>query len=60
MAKEEQSGKITVTNMDKCLRYSGDVKLVPTVETEISSEQLAFIEKNEKPLIDSGVLVIKK
>lgn len=59
MAKEEPA-KITVTNMDKCLRYSGDVKLVPTVETEITTEQLAFIEKHEKDLVDSGVLLIKK
>lgn len=52
--------KVTVTNMDKCLRYSGDLKLIPTVEVEINAEQLAYIEKHEKLLVDSGLLVIKK
>ena len=49
-----------VTNQRPNLHYSGDLKLLPGVETEVSAEQLAFIESNEKHLVDDGHIVIKK
>lgn len=49
-----------VTNQRANLHYSGDLKLLPGVETEVSAEQLAFIESNEKHLVDAGHIVIKK
>ncbi len=49
-----------VTNQRPNLHYSGDLKLLPGVETEVSAEQLAFIESNEKHLVDAGHIVIKK
>ena len=49
-----------VTNQRANLHYSGDLRLLPGVETEVSAEQLAFIESNEKHLVDAGHLLIKK
>lgn len=49
-----------VTNQRPNLHYSGDLKLLPGVETEVTDEQLAFIESNEKHLVDAGHIVIKK
>lgn len=49
-----------VTNQRPNLHYSGELKLLPGVETEVSAEQLEFIESNEKHLVDAGHIVIKK
>lgn len=54
------SKKATVTNQRANLHYSGDLRLLPGVETEVTAEQLAFIESNEKHLVDAGHIVIKK
>lgn len=59
-AKTKAAKKALVTNQRPNLHYSGDLKLLPGVETEVSAEQLAFIESNEKHLVDAGHIVIKK
>lgn len=59
-AKAKAAKKALVTNQRANLHYSGDLKLLPGVETEVSAEQLAFIESNEKHLVDAGHIVIKK
>ena len=60
MAEAKENKKVTVTNQRPNLHYSGDLKLLPGIETEVSAEQLAFIESNEKHLVDAGHLLIKK
>ena len=60
MAETKETKKVTVVNQRPNLHYSGDLKLLPGVETEVSAEQLAFIESNEKHLVDAGHIVIKK
>ena len=60
MAEAKETKKVTVVNQRANLHYSGDLKLLPGVETEVSAEQLAFIESNEKHLVDAGHIVIKK
>ena len=52
--------KATVINQRANIHYSCDLRLLPGVETEVSAEQLAFIESNEKHLVDAGHIVIKK
>ena len=59
-AKTKAAKKALVTNQRANLHYSGDLKLLPGVETEVTAEQLAFIESNEKHLVDAGHIVIKK
>ena len=59
-AKAKAAKKALVTNQRANLHYSGDLKLLPGVETEVTAEQLAFIESNEKHLVDAGHIVIKK
>lgn len=51
---------VVVINQRANMHYSNDLKLLPGVETEVTAEQLAFIEKNEKHLVDAGDIVIKK
>ena len=60
MAEVKATKKVTVINQRPNLHYSGDLKLLPGVETEVTAEQLAFIENNEKHLVDAGHIVIKK
>lgn len=60
MADAKETKKVTVVNQRANLHYSGDMKLLPGVETEVSAEQLAFIESNEKHLVTAGHIVIKK
>ena len=60
MAEAKETKKVNVVNQRPNLHYSGDLKLLPGVETEVSAEQLAFIESNEKHLVDAGHIVIKK
>lgn len=60
MAEAKETKKVTVINQRPNLHYSGDLKLLPGVETEVTAEQLAFIESNEKHLVDAGHIVIKK
>lgn len=60
MAEAKETKKVTVVNHRPNLHYSGELKLLPGVETEVSAEQLAFIESNEKHLVDAGHIVIKK
>lgn len=60
MAEAKETKKVTVTNQRANMHYSGDMRLLPGVETEVSAEQLAFIESNEKHLVDAGHLLIKK
>lgn len=59
-AKAKAAKKALVTNQRANIHYSGDLKLLPGVETEVTAEQLAFIESNEKHLVDAGYIVIKK
>ena len=51
---------VVVINQRANMHYSNDLKLLPGVETEVTAEQLAIIEKNEKHLVDAGDIVIKK
>ena len=51
---------VVVINQRANIHYSGDLRLLPGVETEVTAEQLAFIESNEKHLVDAGHIVIKK
>lgn len=51
---------VVVINQRANMHYSNDLKLLPGIETEVTAEQLAFIEKNEKHLVDAGDIVIKK
>ena len=60
MAEAKEIKKVTVVNQRPNLYYSGELKLLPGVETEVSAKQLAFIESNEKHLVDAGHIVIKK
>lgn len=60
MAEVKVTKKVTVTNQRANIHYSGDLRLLPGVETEVTAEQLAFIESNEKHLVDAGHIVIKK
>lgn len=60
MAEVKAPKKVTVTNQRANIHYSGDLRLLPGVETEVTAEQLAFIESNEKHLVDAGHIVIKK
>ena len=60
MAEAKENKKVTVTNQRANMHYSGDLRLLPGVETEVTGEQLAFIESNEKHLVDAGHIVIKK
>ena len=60
MAEVKATKKVTVTNQRAHIHYSGDLRLLPGVETEVTAEQLAFIESNEKHLVDAGHIVIKK
>lgn len=60
MAEVKATKKVTVINQRPNLHYSGDLKLLPGVETEVTAEQLAFIESNEKHLVDAGHILIKK
>lgn len=60
MAEAKETKKVTVVNQRPNLHYSDDLKLLPGVETEVSAEQLAFIESNEKHLVDAGHIVINK
>ena len=60
MAEAKETKKVTVVNQRPNLHYSGGLKLLPGIETEVSAEQLAFIESNEKHLVDAGHIVIKK
>ena len=60
MAEVKATKKVTVTNQRANSHYSGDLRLLPGVETEVTAEQLAFIESNEKHLVDAGHIVIKK
>lgn len=60
MAEVKATKKVTVINQRPNLHYSGDLKLLPGIETEVTAEQLAFIESNEKHLVDAGHIVIKK
>ena len=60
MAEAKETKKVTVTNQRANIHYSGDLRLLPGVETEVTAEQLAFIESNEKHLVDAGHIVIKK
>lgn len=60
MAEVKSTKKVTVTNQRANIHYSGDLRLLPGVETEVTAEQLAFIESNEKHLVDAGHIVIKK
>ena len=60
MAEVKAPKKVTVINQRPNLHYSGDLRLLPGVETEVTAEQLAFIESNEKHLVDAGHIVIKK
>lgn len=60
MAEVKATKKVTVINQRPNLHYSGDLRLLPGVETEVTAEQLAFIESNEKHLVDAGHIVIKK
>lgn len=59
-AKAKSAKKALVTNQRANIHYSGDLRLLPGVETEVTAEQLAFIESNEKHLVDAGHIVIKK
>lgn len=59
-AKAKAAKKALVTNQRANIHYSGDLRLLPGVETEVTAEQLAFIESNEKHLVDAGHIVIKK
>lgn len=59
-AKAKDAKKALVTNQRANIHYSGDLRLLPGVETEVTAEQLAFIESNEKHLVDAGHIVIKK
>lgn len=59
-AKDKAAKKALVTNQRANIHYSGDLRLLPGVETEVTAEQLAFIESNEKHLVDAGHIVIKK
>lgn len=62
--RQEAQAKVVkaalVTNQRANMHYSNDLKLLPGVETEVTAEQLAFIEKNEKHLVDAGDILIKK
>lgn len=60
MAEAKETKKVTVVNKRPNLHYSCDLRLLPGVETEVTAEQLAFIESNEKHLVDAGHIVIKK
>lgn len=60
MAEVKATKKVTATNHRANIHYSGDLRLLPGVETEVTAEQLAFIESNEKHLVDAGHIVIKK
>lgn len=60
MAEVKATNKVTVINQRANIHYSGDLRLLPGVETEVTAEQLAFIESNEKHLVDAGHIVIKK
>ncbi len=60
MAEVKATKKVTVVNQRANIHYSGDMRLLPGVETEVTAEQLAFIESNEKHLVDAGHIVIKK
>ena len=60
MAEAKETKKVIVVNQRPNLHYSGDLKLLPGIETEVSAEQLAFIESNEKHLVAAGHIVIKK
>lgn len=51
---------VVVINQRANMHYSNDLQLLPGIETEVTAEQLAFIEKNEKHLVDAGDIVIKK
>lgn len=59
-AKAKAAKKALVTNQRANIHYSGYLRLLPGVETEVTAEQLAFIESNEKHLVDAGHIVIKK
>lgn len=59
-AKAKAAKKALVTNQRANIHYSGNLRLLPGVETEVTAEQLAFIESNEKHLVDAGHIVIKK
>lgn len=59
-AKAKVAKKALVTNQRANIHYSGDLRLLPGVETEVTAEQLAFIESNEKHLVDAGHILIKK
>lgn len=60
MAEVKATKKVTVINQRANIHYSGDLRLLPGVETEVNAEQLSFIESNEKHLVDAGHIVIKK
>lgn len=60
MAEVKATKKVTAINQRANIHYSGDLRLLPGVETEVTAEQLAFIESNEKHLVDAGHIVIKK
>ena len=60
MAEVKATKKVTVINQRANIHYSGDLRLLPGVETEVTAEQLAFIESNEKHLVEAGHIVIKK
>lgn len=60
MAEVKATKKVTVINQRANIHYSGDLRLLPGIETEVTAEQLAFIESNEKHLVDAGYIVIKK
>lgn len=60
MAEVKTTKKVTATNQRANIHYSGNLRLLPGVETEVTAEQLAFIESNEKHLVDAGYIVIKK
>lgn len=57
---DDKKTKITLKNTRANLHYSGNVRLLPGEEVEISTEHAAFVESNEKHLLDAGILVIKK